>query len=160
MNMLNKKHNNGFIITLIFTFSVIIGACTQAKLPDCLKESEKYLSISWGKLDNKTGRKVFYRLTGEAGIYYVERDSVGVEDVSYKTKISSAEFCDIKSKLQELIIKKQTINFPGDEQSFLEYRNPYKDIYFVSMWNDKFTNVGNKEYKEFLEKLNSLLKQK
>lgn len=159
--MLNKKNNNiGIISQLIVLLSIMFSACSQPKLPECVKENERNIAICWGTLNNQTGQKNFYRLTGEAAIYYVEKDSSGEESVSKIKSISSSEFCEIRSKVQEIMVKKQSINFPADEQQFLEYRNPSKDVYYVSLWNAQFSNVGNKEFKEFYNKLNLLLKKK
>ncbi len=150
-------------LALLFFLVIItssVFSCAEIKLPECITEKEKDISISWGTINNKSKIKTFYKLTADAKIYKIIEDSMSIQESSYRITIKNDEFCDIKSQMMKLILQKQAIHFPADEQQFLEFSNKSKNIYFAAAWNPEFTNVGNKELRVFFDFLNSRLKQK
>jgi hypothetical protein len=145
------------LITLI---STILLSCSEFKVPECVNEKEKDLSISWGTINNKTGIKSFYKLSTDLKIIFIVKDSLSNQKQSYELSLTADEFCDLKSKIQKLMVSKQSINFPGEQQQFLEYKNDFKNLYYAAIWNIEFTNSGNKELRSFFDFLNSKLKKK
>jgi hypothetical protein len=72
-------------------------------------------------------------------------------------KVDSNTYCEIYNDLMNLMLKVQTLYVPADSNHFVEFINPEMNYRFRAVWNPTNENKGNKEFRQFYERLNNLI---
>jgi hypothetical protein len=139
-------------IIILFLFSL----SGEAQTPSCLGKNEKNIEISWGQVNNKNKTKVYKLLTSDMIVTRIVEDSLGKKTETQVKTLQENQYCAIKDSMRAIIIKHQSISFPGDTQQFLMYQNPNTNLFFRAIWNIEFTNFGNKDIRRFFNELDSL----
>lgn len=137
-------------VALLFFIS-----CTSApKAPDCINQSAFNAELSWGNLENGDIDTVFrMKMNGEI--------FSSLNNFEKPIKIADSDsLCEILREMGRLIIEVQILNVPSETNHFIEYKNEERDYYFRSVWDPRFTNESNKDFRLLYKRLVDLTEQK
>ena len=145
-------------IIIVFAVFCIISmqfvGCSQAKLPPCVPKSSKGIIIRWGEMNSKNHNETYYELNDKCNIQLgIIQNSKSDTTVQKIGKISESEYCTLYKAVQDAITKTQALNTPGDIQNYVEYIDRSNSVYFRALWNQEYTNAGNKQFRQVFDSL-------
>ena len=142
------------VLCVISIISLQFVGCTQAKLPPCVPKSSKGVIIRWGEVNSKNHNETYYELNDKCNIQLgIIQNSKSDTTIQKIGKISESEYCNIYKGVQDAITKTQALNMPGDIQNYVEYIDRSNSVYFRALWNQEYTNAGNKQFRQVFDLL-------
>jgi len=145
-----------FRLTLILFTFIFVGCTSTPKKPDCIGERTKNAEIIWGEITDGGKQRNYYTLKSDLKI---TQDAVPkiTEEALLVAQIDSDTFCSIYNDLMNLMLKVQTLYVPADSNHFVEFINPDMNYRFRAVWNPINENKGNRDFRQFRQRLNNLI---
>lgn len=145
-----------FLIKLLLSSALILCSCShnisENKIP-CISENQKDLIINCGTKYERTGGRIYYSINTNGKVYRIEENSAGSKMTTDTMYISATDYCYVKSRLEEIILKTHAMYYPGRIQEFFEYLNEKNNISYRAVWNQYTDFVEKKEIKALYDTL-------
>ncbi len=133
-----------------------MGCSSTPKKLDCIGKRTKNIEIIWGEMTDGGKQRNYYTLRTDLHITHNSIPKTHDEPILL-AKIDSNTFCEIYNDLMNLMLKVQTLYVFADSSHFVEFINPDMNYRFRAVWNPANENKGNREFRQFHERLSNLI---
>lgn len=125
---------------------LLLSACSSSGgRYTCVTENEKYLTIKWGTIYQRTGGSI-YRSINSQGLMHRVEEVNGHCSYSDTFQLSPEAYCYIKRTLEGILLKAQAMYYPAEVQEFFEYSDTVRNVSFRAIWNPKYIEkIENRE---------------
>lgn len=123
-------------------------------LRKCINERTSKSILRWGEYDPVSGITRAYQWGGDLQLKKLERENFKeqyTEEMVLKTDEHS--FCISLSETVKTFEKVPTLNSPGPISRFIEYYPAANKDVFRAVWNPRYRNIGNKDFRAIYDTL-------
>ncbi len=151
-----------YTLIVLFGLAFVLSSCGSSRsekdqLP-CINKGSKNFTLRWGEYSPSKESMVGYEINIYGDISFYNKPNNNTQaTVEFITTIPKEDVCRILGLTNNILLKTQATYAPGEPSSFLEYTIPEQSVFIRSVWNPKFTNHGNKDFKALLDTLNLLI---
>lgn len=141
-----------YIMFLMLGF--VLMSCNSFK-PTCINDSNKRLTFSFGDFDMKSEQMLnAYQIKSDGKVYKLLNWQG--DCASSVFQLSENDYCTLKKKLEDEIMKTQTLNVQADTVRFVQYLMEGTSNRNRAMWNPRYEAIGSKGYREILDYIHSI----
>ncbi len=140
-------------VTALMTGCLSSSRTRPTSLAPCVRESQRDIQIRWGTEDDSLKIVTRYSLNtkGEA-FSYTGPMSDSIQE-QYLVHLEPSEYCDLASSVNSAFLKTQALSVRGKRARYIEYINPYTDVYLRATWNPDLSTFQSRDMRAEFDRL-------